>query len=73
VDRINTSSGIPHISAKQINDFQINLPRVDEQCRIADCLTSLAALITAQAKELDTLKRHKQGLMQGLFPSAADA
>ena len=72
VDRINTSSGIPHISAKQIDDFQVNLPQVDEQERIAGCLTSLDALVTAQGKKLETLKIHKQGLMQGLFPSTED-
>jgi hypothetical protein len=33
---------------------------------------SLDALITAQAKKLDTLKLHKQGLMQSLFPSPDD-
>jgi hypothetical protein len=30
---------------------------------------SLDALITAQANKLDTLKLHKQGLMQSLFPA----
>jgi type I restriction enzyme S subunit len=36
------------------------------------CLASLDALITAQAKKLATLKLHKQGLMQSLFPSPDD-
>jgi type I restriction enzyme S subunit len=44
---------------------------LSEQQRIADCLTSLDALITAAAQELETLKTHKKGLMQQLFPSAA--
>jgi hypothetical protein len=33
------------------------------------CLGSLDTLITEQAKKLGALKTHKQGLMQGLFPS----
>lgn len=70
VDRINTSSGIPHISAKQIKEFCICFPSEDEQKRIADCLTSLDNLITAATQELETLKTHKKGLMQQLFPSA---
>lgn len=70
VDRINTSSGIPHISAKQIKEFRICFPSDDEQQRIADCLTSLDTLITTATQELDTLKTHKKGLMQQLFPSA---
>ena len=41
-----------------------------EQLRIASSLSSLDALITAATQTLDTLKTHKQGLMQQLFPSA---
>lgn len=70
VDRINTSSGIPHISAKQINDFQICFPCVDEQQKIAACLSSLDELIAAQTQKLAALKAHKKGLMQQLFPAA---
>ncbi|HRF60890.1 MAG TPA: hypothetical protein PLH94_13375 [Fimbriimonadaceae bacterium] len=43
---------------------------VSKEQRIASCLSSLDVLIIAQAKKLDTLKTHKQGLMQGLFPCA---
>ncbi len=72
VDRINTSSGIPHISAKQIKEFRICFPSDAEQQRIADCLTSLDALITTATQELETLKTHKKGLMQQLFPWAQE-
>ena len=46
------------------------MPSVSEQQRIADCLTSLDTLITTATQELETLKTHKKGLMQQLFPSA---
>ena len=69
VDRINTSSGIPHISAKQIRDFRIGFPSEAEQQRIADCLTFLDDLISAQTQKLEALRTHKKGLMQQLFPS----
>ena len=39
-----------------------------EQQKIADCLSSLDACIGAEARKLDALKAHKQGLMQQLFP-----
>ena len=39
-----------------------------EQNKIADCLSSLDELITAQARKVDALKTHKKGLMQQLFP-----
>lgn len=44
------------------------LPTKPEQQRIADCLSSLDKLITAQAQKIDLLKSHKKGLMQQLFP-----
>ncbi len=40
-----------------------------EQQRIADCLTSLDAVITAESQKVENLKTHKRGLMQQLFPS----
>jgi len=40
-----------------------------EQQKIATCLSSLDELITAQAEKIKTLKEHKKGLMQGLFPN----
>lgn len=69
VDAVNTSSGIPHISAQQIKDFKIGIPpTIQEQQKIASCLSSLDALITAQAEKIEQLHLHKKGLMQGLFP-----
>jgi type I restriction enzyme S subunit len=73
VDRINTSSGIPHISAKQIKEFLICFPSDAEQQRIADCLSSLDAQIAAETKKLEALKTHKKGLMQGLFPAPQES
>ena len=39
-----------------------------EQQKIASCLSSLDAIITAQQEKIEQLKLHKKGLMQGLFP-----
>ncbi len=43
-----------------------------EQQKIADCLSSLDELIAAEAKKLDTLKSHKKGLIQQIFPVLED-
>jgi type I restriction enzyme S subunit len=48
-------------------------PSPDEQRKIANLLTSLDDLIAAQTHKLATLKTHKKGLMQNLFPSAEEA
>jgi type I restriction enzyme S subunit len=73
VDSVNTSSGIPHISSKQIRDFEIGFPpTIQEQQKIADCLSSLDALIAAHRDKLDALREHKKGLMQNLFPQEGE-
>ena len=49
------------------------LPRnVDEQTRIADCLSSLESLIAAQMQKLDALRSHKRGLLQQMFPTEGE-
>jgi type I restriction enzyme S subunit len=53
----------------ELEPLAISRPTLDEQQHIADCLTSLDDLITAAAQEIETLKTHKKGLMQQLFPS----
>jgi type I restriction enzyme S subunit len=49
--------------------FNIRFPCLPEQQRIADCLFSLDTRITAQAAKIESLKQHKLGLMQQLFPA----
>jgi len=49
--------------------YTIGLPDQAEQHRIAGCLASLDAMIAAQATALDTLRAHKRGLLQQLFPA----
>ncbi|MDX9847676.1 MAG: restriction endonuclease subunit S [Tenuifilaceae bacterium] len=67
-----TGSTIKNLSLKSIRGTLINLPSEKEQQRIASCLSSLDALITAQAEKIEQLKLHKKGLMQGLFPKIND-
>jgi len=67
--RMANGIGMFHITKGTIEAWEAGFPEPEEQHRIASCLASLDTLITAQAKKLDILKLHKQGLMQGLFPS----
>lgn len=49
--------------------FEFPFPSIDEQRKIAGCLSSLDARIAAEAETLAVLKTHKKGLVQRLFPS----
>lgn len=68
-----SSSGARHdrmaISTDGFNAIPLPLaPDAEEQQKIADCLSSLDALISAQAERVEALKTHKKALMQKLFP-----
>jgi type I restriction enzyme, S subunit len=68
------SAGQGSLSQGLIQALQFSYPtQKKEQQRIADCLTSLDDLIAAETIKLDTLKTHKKGLLQQLFPSVVDA
>jgi type I restriction enzyme S subunit len=43
---------------------------IEEQQKIADCLSSIDDFISAQSRKLELLKAHKKGLMQQLFPDS---
>ena len=58
-----------------ISEYQkteILFPTIQEQQKIASCLSSLDELIAAQEEKIEQLKLHKKGLMQGLFPKISD-
>ena len=67
-----SSTGARHDRMSITNDEFMGLPLPvsvpKEQQKIADCLSSLDELITAETQKLDALKTHKKGLMQQLFP-----
>ena len=73
IKTIPASSTLPIINKSEFSKIEIVQPQdLAEQQKIADCLSSLDALIDAQVKKLDALRTHKRGLMQQLFPSPED-
>jgi type I restriction enzyme S subunit len=56
------------VSVSQIKELKLAAPQLQEQQKIASCLSSLDELIAAHSQKLDLLKDHKKGLMQNLFP-----
>lgn len=69
INKLATGSTAKGISQKVLQNVPVSLPNTDEQQKIADCLSCIDNLITAQTQKIDTLKTHKKGLMQQLFPS----
>lgn len=61
---------VPIINKTVFSTVVLDLPSLKEQQQISECLSSLDELISLQSKSLDTLKIHKKGLMQQLFPVA---
>ena len=69
-ENIAMGSTIKTIGLPYFKELCITIPpHLPEQQKIADCLSSLDELIAVEAQKLDTLKAHKQGLMQQLFPA----
>lgn len=58
----------PAINTTDLTNITVCLPSLAEQQKIAECLETLDNLIAAESKKLDSLKAHKKGLMQQLFP-----
>jgi type I restriction enzyme S subunit len=62
--------GIPQLTKPMIKNIKLVSPKnPKEQQKIASCLSSLDALIKAQNKKVEALKKHKTGLMQQMFVS----
>ncbi len=59
--------GNPKLMNGVMAKITIPIPSLGEQQKIANILSSLDALIEAQNKKVEALKKHKKGLMQGLF------
>lgn len=67
-----SSTGARHdrmaISSDDFMAMPLPVSSPAEQQKIAECLSSLDELMAAQARKVDTLKTHKKGLMQQIFP-----
>ena len=73
IAKIAQGDTIVHLYSSQLKGIEVVTPKPKEQKKIADCLSSIDDLIFAQTQEIESLKAHKKGLMQQLFPSADEA
>lgn len=65
-----TGMAQPKLNRSKLDIIPIPLPpTLEEQQKIAACLSSLDDLIQAQQQKIELLEQHKKGLLQGLFPN----
>jgi type I restriction enzyme S subunit len=69
---VSKGSTFQEISLDDLRKVQVHCPELDEQKRIADCLSSLDDLIAAETRKFDALRIHKKGLMQQIFPRVGE-
>ena len=64
---MSTRSGQPGINSEEYSTLKIKLPCIEEQQKIADCLSSLDSLIQTQQKVVTTWQQRKKALLQQMF------
>jgi type I restriction enzyme S subunit len=67
--KANAGGILKFIALGMIRKLHIPTPSPQEQQKIASCLSSLDEVIATHSQKLATLKDHKKGLMQNLFPT----
>ena len=67
-----TGSTRKRIGLDELKSIPILIPILQEQQKIARCLSSLDDLIEVHEQKLDALQRHKKGMMQRLFPAEGE-
>lgn len=72
INKLIFGSGQPLITGSILKAQRILAPAAAEQCKISICLSTIDELINAESSKLETLKIHKKGLMQQLFPSTEE-
>jgi type I restriction enzyme S subunit len=63
---------VPSVNKSTIEAIPVICPEPEEQKKIAEFLSSVDNLITSQNQKLESLRLHKKGLMQQLFPNASE-
>lgn len=69
-----TGQAQPGLSVQTLEKVTAIYPgEVEEQKKIANCLSEIDVIIAEQSNKVERLKAHKKGLLQGLFPSLKEA
>lgn len=69
IENSSTGSTRKRIGLSVLKNLTFYVPNKNEQQKIANCLSFLDDLIAAQSEKIQSLKEHKKGLMQQMFPN----
>ena len=67
-DSAQIGGGQKNVNAGSLSEMPIPYPELTEQQKIADFLSAIDEQINAQSQGVESLKSHKKGLVQKLFP-----
>ena len=65
--RLRVGSGLPNIQMKEIKNFSISIPKILEQKKIANFLSSLDSKIELVNTQIENTNAFKKGLLQQMF------
>lgn len=68
IAKIAQGISIIHLYNEQLRNLSIELPDLEVQKKIAECLSSIDSYISSINEKVEQLKAHKKSLMQKLFP-----
>lgn len=67
LSKLAQGKSVVHLHNEDLSGLQIKVPSLAEQQKIADFLSNVDSIITAETKILNTLQKKKKALMQKLF------
>jgi type I restriction enzyme S subunit len=68
IAKIAQGISIIHLYNEQLRNLSVEIPNLEEQQKIAECLSSIDSYISSLNEKVEQLKVHKKSLLQKLFP-----
>ena len=69
IENITTGNTIKHILASEMQQFEVDMPELAEQKKIAEYFSGLDHLITLHQRELEKLQNIKKSMLEKMFVS----
>lgn len=67
IETITTGNTIKHILASDMQEFEVDIPKLEEQKEIAEYFFTLDHLITLHQRKLEKLKNIKKSMLEKMF------